>query len=863
MRVIAGLDVDAGVGPATPAAIDEVVASPMALLGILERALGLTARAMTSAERAVLLLPCLDASEGYWSHSFAVDAWGTAERLLRDRDALTIEGWRGEPVSPRWDALWRVSDGLPLGIGERWAAVAGAVGTIDLACLVVVDAREEWPGAIRRALARLEAHGVEVREAIPTPAHAQGDLGAARRSGFEPVGDGSLQLVRSQGATAAAEDVAVWLAEHAQIGSTIVVAPDATLDAALHRAGLPTTGASVAAHRARGGALQVLPLCLELLQTPADPQAALELLTLPASPIPRRLADRLADALRQWPAIGSDVWTEALASHDYGADPATAVRRRRRVDVLLTPEVPRDRELVPTAILRRRIEVCAAWVRARMHTAASTERDAWALALLQHDILLRLVDGLARDPIPTPLLSRLLEAATDAAMGATPFEARAGLRSVASPGAVIRPVDTIVWWGFTRDAAPPVRTLGLTRAERAQLAAASIPIPRAGDHATSAARRWRRPLTMATQRLLLVAPLSSAPGEPLHPHPLWDEIVAGMPHDARNRWAARLQTPRPGLAPQAQARRTLAQPLALPQYRPRWDVPAGSLTRRDKESPSSLGTLVGCSLRWALRYPLGISDARTSFRLAVGPRELGSLAHEVLASVLRSSPTDPREAAARAASVFQDLGPLRVAPLFGPGHDAPREEAQLTIVRAAEEVVAWLHGHGLVAERVEEDVEREFDGRAVGGRVDLLAGQPRVVVDFKWGRRKDRRDEIANGTAYQLATYAYAAASDRGEMPEYAYFIVREQVILGRRGGPFDTHATVDGPPASQTWERFAAAFRERFAEVARGQLAAPGGTDDAPDRPIVVGDRLILPPGCEYCSYDGLCGLAFVEEDA
>jgi hypothetical protein len=863
MRVIAGLELDAGVGPSTPAAIEEVAASPMALLQILERAFGTTGPAATQAERAARLLPRLETNDGYWSPSFAVDPWGTATRLLRDRDALTLAGWRGEPISTRWDALWQVAAGLPPGIGERWAAVTDVVGSraIDLASVTLVDPRAEWPGAIERALAALQRHGVEIDESVPAPAAGRGDLAAARGPVFEPVGDGSLQLVRPQGASAAADDVAIWLAEHAELGSTIVVTPDATLDAALRLAGLPTTGAGTATHGAREAPLQVLPLCLELLRAPADPQAVLQWLTLPASPIPARLAHRLADALRQWPAIGSPAWNDALAQHDYGSD-SVAAGRRLRVDTLLSTEVPRDREAIPTASLRRRIEVCAGWVGARMHTAPTTSLDAWSRAWVQHQTLLALIDGLARAEIPVPLLARLLDAATEAAAGAPPFAAQAGLRSVSSPGGVVRPVDTIVWWNFTRDAAPPVRSLGLTTAERAALEAASIAMPRPGDAARSAARRWRRPLLLAGKRLVLVTPLASAPGEPLHPHPLWDEIVAGIPPVDRDRLAARLHVARPDLDAPTQARRTLARPLPLPEYRARWDVPAGSLTLRDRESPSALGTLVGCSLRWALRYPLGVSDKRATYRLRCGPRELGSLAHDVLASVLRCTPADPHEASEQASRVFDEFGPVRVAQLFLPGHDAEREETRLTIARSAAAVVAWMQAHGLTIERVEEELERELQGRVVCGRVDLLAGSPRVVVDFKWGGRTARRDEIANGTAYQLATYAWAAGAEGEAMPDYGYFIIRDQLIVGRHGGPFDPDTTVAGPPPSRTWDLFANAFRERFAELDRGQLVAPGADGDVPERAVVAGDRLALPPGCEYCSYDALCGLAFVEKE-
>jgi hypothetical protein len=216
---------------------------------------------------------------------------------------------------------------------------------------------------------------------------------------------------------------------------------------------------------------------------------------------------------------------------------------------------------------------------------------------------------------------------------------------------------------------------------------------------------------------------------------------------------------------------------------------------------------------------------------------------------------------ARASAQFDAIGPRRVAHLFLPGRDGEREDVRMTIMRSASAIVQWLQTHDLRPSKIEESLEAPFLGRTVAGQVDLLVehrgGGRSVVVDFKWGRRDDRRREIQRGTAYQLATYAYAAAQG-GPLPEYAYFILRSQLMVGRAGGPFDPDTTVDGPPPADTWEIFAHACRDRLAEVADGVLVAPGGRDDIPNEPTRVNDRLVLPPPCDFCRHNVLCGLAF-----
>ena len=873
MRVTAGIEIDPRVGPGVDAAIGEVAVEALGLLQILETHLGLVGPKRSHAERVAWLYGRLRDVEGYWSASLQADPWGTASRLVRDRDALAMQGWRGQPVSRDWDARWAVTADMPPGPPDRWAEVER---TIEQRCIAIeqlrlVDPELEWPGAIRRVFERLRRAGVAIEQEPEVLVQAHGDVAAARSSRFEPQADGSLQLVRPQAVTTAAEDVAAFLAalrDDAPESDVLIVTPDTILDAALRRAGLPTTGAPSATVGARDPALQVLPLCLELLWDPADPQAALELLCLPRTPIPRRLAGRLVQALRQWPALGSDDWNEALAEYDFTddgkIDDATAQRRRDRVALLLDPVVPLQAGALPMGLVRARVEAVAAWARRLGESNADVAAD-WRRAGAQHQSLLRLLEAVGGLQIPASLLARLIDAATATASESMPYAAQAGLRAVTSAGAVIRPVDCIVWWNFTREAAPTIRDMGLSRAERAALAEAGIELPTAGDRAAAVARRWRRPLSMARQRLLLVCPRTAGSAERLHPHPLWDEIVASMPDEDRDAMSAALTVARPGLGKHPAAPRSLAQSLARPTYVDRWDVPAGALKPRDRESPSGLGALVGCSLKWALRYPLRVSDSRASYRMLVGPREHGSLAHAILAEVL-ADPVNLEDAARardRAAEVFDALGPRRVAALFRPGRDGEREQIRLSIMESAVTLVQWLQTYGLRVRKVEETLEGALEGHRVGGQVDLLVGDPPVVIDFKWGGRSSRQEEIETGTAYQLATYAWAATEPGAAMPEYGYFIVRDRLMLGRAGGPFDPNNAVDGPSVSEAWDGFARAFGAAQDEVSAGRLLAPGGREDAPAKPQIVNGRLVLPTPCKYCSYDALCGSAFGEDGA
>ena len=182
MHATAGLDLGTSIGPDAAVAVGDTYNSPSSLLGILETAYGLNAAPTTAAERAAWLSPRLAQTPGYWTRSFEADAWGTASRLIRDRDTLTLAGWAGQSLSPRWDALWQLTRGIAPGTGDRWLAIANAAGSrsIDLTDITLVDPLHEFPGAVQRALRRLADHGVTIHEAIPAAAPAAGDLAGAR-----------------------------------------------------------------------------------------------------------------------------------------------------------------------------------------------------------------------------------------------------------------------------------------------------------------------------------------------------------------------------------------------------------------------------------------------------------------------------------------------------------------------------------------------------------------------------------------------------------------------------------------------------------------------------------------------------------
>ncbi len=838
------------------ASAGEAWAGPRFLLNLLETQLGLGGPAVPTALRSATLVPTIRATAGFWSASAEVDPLGTARTLLDWRDALWMAGWRGEAVREgRLAALARVTAGALPGMPERIVAVAEALRrrSADVEELVLVEPTDDLPPAWSLVVARLAAQGTRIATTVLAPADARGDLAAAQLLTFAPTADGTLQLLRPHGPLQAAEEVAAWLAARGSIARTVVIAADPVLDAALRRHGLPTTGGT---RHARDNALiQILPLTLALGWEPADPERALELLTLSASPVPRGIAWRLARALHEQPAVDSDPWRAALG--DGLAAIESAEDRERlvaRLAVLFAARVRRGGKY-PAAEVRRRLDVLDGWVRGRASTA-TTELPSWT-ALARASMSLRaLVDASGLDGLDAPELERFLdEALEDAPLAA--FPAEAGLAAVHSPGAVAGAAACIVWWGFDLESVPAIPVLPLTRAERRALAAAGVALADPGELAVAAAARWRRPLQQATDALLLVCPQTAADGTERHPHPLWDELEADLAPGAS---LAALVRARPFAAP-AEARRS---PRALPLPRRTWNVAPGMLRARALESPSSLGTLLGCSFKWAVSYQGGVWAGGTA-ALPETERLLGTLTHLLLARLLAEGISSPDAAEARARALFDAEGARIAAPLFLPGFDASRADARKIFALAARELTRVLASSRLGVTAVETALERETADGRLGGTPDLVVGPPAAVIDLKWSGTRFRREQLAAGTAHQLAAYAHLVADPAAAgLPPVAFFILREQRLLTTDDTVFRDADRVDGPAIATTWEAFAEARRRRRTALASGVLEAPAlsGADEeeCPEEDAIADGALVLTPPCRFCDLHALCGRFYAE---
>ena len=793
-------------------------------------------------QRSLQLPPYLSTTDSFWKTSLEHDALGTALRLLRWIEGLQQSGWKGEGASTRLRELAQLMEHALPGRVDRIEKLIQAlkVQTCDIDRIELVGYERRYlPLLHRRLLEAVERHVCVVKEVPLEQVEQAGDLAGCLVQDYIPSGSGELQLIRPQGPISAAEAVAVWLAGLDDFSGTIIIGGDEVLDAALHRHGLPVLGK--ASGTAGDALLQILPLVLAVSWEPQDPRAMQELLSLDISPIPSVLAKLLLRALVKWPAVGSEDWERAIESGLAGIKDEEHRRRvEERLEILLSPCAAGDE--FPLAVLEGRVSALIKWMRGR-RAGAGDQEGRWTDALQQVTTFQELCRATGLESLNRPLLDRLVRCATEQVGRRPRREAQAGLEGVPEPGDVVSPVRRVIWWNFTERSAPSVRRIILSPLEKKELAEAGVELPDPGQKAEQLAELWRRPLQMASEAALLICPRFGADGEEEAPHPLWDEITAGLDSPQ----VARLERDLPqGIGP------TRSVPaLAMAQPRAEWRLERPEALRLPEVwSPKSLYTLIGNPLYWVLEKQARF-DPGTVQRLPSDVLLKGRLLHWVMENLLGAciggGITDPDGAALEGERLFLERGPRLAAEYFQPGRYRERGRLQRDIRESVRDLFRYLEAMGGHVEGVEEVCERELDGVNIRGRLDLRLASPRLVLDIKLGGRAARRRELTEGGSLQPALYALLTDPEVA----YGYYIIfgRRLLILGNVPGC----STLEGPGARETWDGARTVLRQRLEQIRAGvvmDVCADADGHQPPERSRLMDGRLELAVNPAYSPY-------------
>ena len=837
------------------AAAGELWVGPLGLLNLIETMTGLRGPGMPRAVRVASLVPAIRQTTRFWSQSASVDPFGTAAKILEWRDYLWLHGWQGEKCRGRLPALAEVTADVLPGIPDRLRQAAGTISVNNnvISELYLFEPPADLPRTWQQVITALTQTGTTVAVQDIIPATPKGDLASCRKTSFLPKGDGSLQLLRPLTPGAAAQEAAAWLSGLKNLDRTVIIGPDNTLDAALYRFGLPTTGGSIPVYD--NALLQILPLVLEMAWSPPDPQRALELLILPVSPIPRTIAFRLIRALQNYPAVGSEEWRQAM---DTGFQEITDTSRQRtlktRVEAIFNSTI-KDKQY-PVSEIHARIELLRSWARGRMRNDASQDFD-WQPLIAQLENAGRMVSLSGLGHFTAPQIRRMIHDITVETHVLPLYPDQAGLAHVGAPECLVDRAENILWWSFNREAAGSVFTDPFSDDERKSLQDIGVVLPDPGRQAIRNAARWQRPLLLAEKQFILVCPENSPANEEQFPHPLWDELIGRL---AKGTNAAVLEKREIVSArkPATQKRKKIHMPCPVTELH----IAPNLIDKRETESPNSLSALFSCPFRWMVTY-LGRISGGLSASLS-SPEELeGWFIHEILRRLLEQGKQTPKAAAKNAGNIFDRQGPFLAAKFFLPGHDDLRARVRSNTETAAAQIFRLIEQVGFTIDAVEQDYEHKVPslGITLNGRPDLVLDSPLAVIDFKRGGIKFRRTELANGTSIQLAVYGHLLrGKESAPFPPAAYFMLKTGQLITTDPQAFPEAIAINGIDLKETWQAIKNTYKSIREQFDHGDIQIPGNQEEPPKEGQIIDDQLVLTP-CAFCDLGVLCGQSFNED--
>lgn len=894
MHIVFGMQLDGLVAPEIPNyaaySINSLVVGPQGFLSLLEQKLGLGYPDSAQPERVAQYIGRLeefDTGSRFYSASFAVDRWATAQRVLEMRDALAAHPGFAKQQFPPGCRLATVSeienlDSRPLAPGQsdRIRDVLSALKRarrMDIKHIQLATPKYHLPQVWIKILALLAKLGTLVGEPLVQPQASHGtDLYSVQQAMLAGtpnpvVGDHSLVRLDSSDEIEAAETVAEWLASDKKDNSNVAIIRgngSTILDELNSALGLPRIG-SQCTSRLRG-ALQVLPLLFELSWEPLNPARLLELLSLPGSPIPASVSRFFLEALREQAGTGGECWRQAYSKirelrrsrHQEQYHEPTVLDKMIEREVALwrswlEPERFSPVEGITSAAALRLCEQIEQWA---VSNASIGKQEklivcaATAARTLASIIQTLETERISRVQIDRILDSVLIEGAKNEAGGAEASE----WSVVDSPGQIWSSVDTVLWFDFVkRDSL--VKYVAPWQPEEIEiLKGLGITLETQMKSVIREAASWRLPILHAQRRVLLVSPRLNA-GDCLSVHPVWGEIEALVDEPARlnfdgNRSYFQGKTLLCGreICRQEVVQRGVRLPPVV------WEIRPGLVKPRETESSSSVERLLGCPLSWCFEYAAKLYPGAMQV-LPDDERLFANIAHAAVDKLLSEQKRwQPDEARDRVEQVLTELVESIGPQLLAPGKATELYKRCSDLKHSFGVLISLINSAQLEIVGCELQRSREFGEAKFNGVIDLLlrdVSGRHIVLDLKWTKwHRYKQRQLAEGRAIQLAAYAWLQSTEESaeQVLGAGYFMLRQAELYYSQLTPFPEDCFVEGNELDILWERVVQKHRVSVGQMTEGHAVASGITDKIEVDPS---DAVLVAPPCRICSYGKLCG--------
>jgi len=906
MRIKLGHGLDGSKPQRMHSTIGEKEVGTMGFLSILETQCGVAAISESTTTRIIQYMSCLktlDTADRFYHQSFLVDEFNVARTLLQWRDSWYESGWNGQLDKKVTGRLQDMADleqlakgNVSAGVGERLQAILlklksqstqiEQVNLLDpldsfsplwqqiLKHFDVTQQSALKPAAKQKTdLARLQNSLIQ----LSTESLAKDKQGSVKKTKLH--GDNSFVVIKARSKAVSSRLITQWLSKNThtlQHKTTALLSSSAgtDIDDALEAVDLPRLGFdSPSPWRP---VLQVLPITLDLLWAPLDPEILLQFLMHPVGPLVGRIRKPLANIVAQAPGIGGKQWQKelgkSLEKEQNRDDFSEKNFKQLQADIQYWFDSERydPKTGLPIEIAKQRCSKVANWLAGQQAKHQDEAmRALYGVALSQANelktVLINLIDAKITHIKPEQL-RYLLEQVTGTGAGIVDKQAECTpnqikwLFGTQQDASFNQAVETVIWWDLQANSSQTA--YAWSRKEIEQLAANNIQLPDLDKQLQLQAKNTLKPIYAATECLIVVL----HEGDESH-HPLWDQINSCV-----ESWHE-IQLEDSVLNAEAitSLNDLTTSPVsyqALPTFTRWWQLKTGkALGKREKEYYSSLENFFYSPYQWVLRYKARLS-AGTLQSISDGNLLKGNLVHHLYErffeqpEILTSSLVQTKNLEQWFDIAMEKLLLEEGAVLLMSGRLVEKQQFIVTARESLKELVHQLHKANVVKVEMETDEQALFVGGEIGGYIDMRvtnAQNEEALIDIKWGGDKYRKASLKDNKHLQLVTYSYLRHKSIKKWPPVAYFIITSGTLLAQDKLYFPEATEVtptDIENHASIWQKMEKTWKWRRKQIDKGLIEVTVSGTEADDDSIAGEDALSIPETSDsFNDYRALTG--------
>lgn len=777
---------------------DEIYIGAIQLLGVLERELGLTGEFKTTKERQAEYLEFLTqeiiGKKLFITESFSNDNIGVANVLLKWRDDLKFSNWSFDKgISERLDLLSTIeqSCSISVGIADRWLLVMNQLNktsVLSIDSLVINDDYDLLPPFYQKLFRVIESKGVKISKQLTKSVNKSGsNLSKVQTAILNNElnveldnSDNSFQIIRFDDSIIAADFLAQQLRNQA-FNPVIINTNNYGLDTAFIANNSPTSGSKI--NKVNPHVIQLFKLASSLLFDKLNPHNLLSLLNLPLLPFSKSLANNLSKILISKAGIGNDDWDNAISYFKENIDKERSNWKVSLKSIEFYFERERVENIEKTDLIAFYRSI-GSWA-AKMQ--AIIEHDDMKLELANLSILcksfVKTIESFTKDKYVQKDVDKTIRKIYEPISINTSNKEKGSCDIFQDPSQLYDKADNLIWFDFYNQELAASICEFLMQSELVKLEAQDgILLWSRENQVKFQLENLKKGILMAENRLVLFIAKKSN-GENTKEHPLFTQLSASISNIdtfiTDFSLGSQQMTDWGWEKIEAFETKEIDLPKAIDYIKLK---NTNLLTKRDKESFSSINTIIQYPFDWVMNYKAKIDDKGLGSIDEIITLK-GNLSH-IIVQTLFQKQKDGKIDLSKVnlddeIDILLELYVPMIASPFYLDENILEYKAFVTQLKKSFNILLEIiQNNNLEFHSYEYKVDGEIDDIFFGGSIDLLfyQGEKPFIIDLKWTFSQAKYSTILEDEkSIQLALYGKLINNKEVVV---AYFLISHAKLL-------------------------------------------------------------------------------------